>query len=177
MENYFKLLNIEQATIIDLDTLSDHHKKLAAKHHPDTPGNNNDDTNYKLINTAYANLKSPSKRLAHIMLLAGTHYNKRGTVSDHLMDLFMSTAQLLQDTDQFLRKKSSTTSTLALALLEGESQQLQELLGKQIESIEIEQSATLEKAVQATSLESAARDLAFLEKWQAQLKERYASLF
>lgn len=177
MENFFKLLDIEQATIIDLDTLSDHHKKLAAQHHPDTPGKNGDDSHYKLINTAYTTLKSPSKRLAHLIELSGTPYNKRGTVSDHLMDLFMSTAQLLQDTDQFLRKKSSTTSTLALALLESESQQLQELLGKQIESIEAEQSSTLELASQPESLESSARDLAFLEKWQAQLKERYASLF
>ena len=93
------------------------------------------------------------------------------------MDLFMSTAQLLQNTDQFLRKKASTTSTLALALLEGESQQLQEQLGKQIENIEAEQTTTLDKATQPKSIESSARDLAFLEKWQAQLKERYACLF
>ncbi len=177
MENYFKLLNIEQASIIDLETLSDNHKKLAAQHHPDTLGNNGDDTHYKLINTAYANLKSPSKRLAHLMLITGTQYDKRGTVSNHLMDLFMSTAQLLQDTDLFLRRKSSTKSTLALAILEGESQQLQEQLGKQIKHIENEQSSTLKKAKHETSLESPARDLAFLEKWQAQLKERYASLF
>ncbi|MGJ8655663.1 MAG: DnaJ domain-containing protein [Akkermansiaceae bacterium] len=177
MENYFKLLDIAQSTEIDLTQLSDHHKKLAAKHHPDSPGNDGNDTQYKLINTAYATLKSPSKRLTHLLELAGITYEKRGTVSDHLMDLFMSTAQLLQDTDQFLRKKSTTTSALGLALLEPESQLLQEKLGHQIDSIETEKSSTLEKATQIENLASPARDLAFLEKWQAELKERYASLF
>ena len=181
MENYFKLLDVEQATKIDLETLSDHHKKLAAEHHPDHPDNNADDSRYRLINTAYETLKSPSKRLAHWMELKGSHYEKRGTVSDHLMDLFMSTAQILQDTDAFLRKKSTTTSALAMALLEGESQQFQELISTQIDSIEVEKSSTLEKASLkeelAKLLGNAARDLAFLEKWQAQLKERYARLF
>ena len=111
------------------------------------------------------------------MELEGIHYDKRGTVSDHLMDLFMSTAQILQDTDTFLRKKSATTSALGLALIEGESQQLQEDIGKQIDSIETEKSATLEKATETENLSNVARDLAFLEKWQAQLKERYARLF
>jgi DnaJ-class molecular chaperone len=177
MENYFNLLDVKQATHIDLETLSDHHKKLAAEHHPDSPGNDGDDSQYRHINTAYETLKSPSKRLAHLMELEGIHYEKRGTVSDHLMDLFMSTAQILQDTDAFLRKKTTTTSVLAKALLEGESQQLQELISDQIDSIEHEKSTTLENATRAEQLGNAARDLAFLEKWQAQLKERYASLF
>jgi len=181
MDNYFSLLDIEPVVNIDLEKLSDHHKKLAAQHHPDSPESSGDDTQYKLINTAYKALKSPAKRLTHLIEIAGVAYDKRGTVSDHLLDLFMSTAQLLQDADAFLRKKSGTTSALALALLAGESQQLQEQLGKQIEIIDNEQADTLEQATEKEqnnlSLENSARDLAFLEKWQAQLKERYASLF
>jgi hypothetical protein len=111
------------------------------------------------------------------MELAEVHYEKRGTVSDHLMDLFMSTAQILQDADTFLRKKSTTTSVLGKALLEGESQQFQERISEQIDSIEHESTTTLEKASLTENYGDAARDLAFLEKWQAQLKERYASLF
>jgi len=181
MDNFFKLLDIELAVNIDLEKLSDQHKKLAALHHPDRQDRSGDDSQYKLINIAYKTLKSPAKRLMHMMDIAGTDYTKRGTVSDHLLDLFMSTAKLLQDADAFLRKKSNTTSALALALLEGESQQIQELLGKQIEIIETEQSSSIQQAAQSAdnnnSLEHSARDLAFLEKWQAQLKERYASLF
>lgn len=168
---------MKQSVNIDLEALSSNHQKLAAKHHPDNSETNEDDSEYRLINTAYETLKSPSKRLVHLMELAGIHYEKRGTVSDHLMDLFMSTAQILQDTDAFLRKKSTTTSALGLALIEGESQQLQEHIGKQIDSIETQKSATLEKAAETDNLSNVARDLAFLEKWQAQLKERYASLF
>ena len=181
MDNYFNLLDIEPAVDIDLEKLSEHHKKLAAQHHPDHPESLGDDTQYKLINTAYKALKSPANRLAHLMKITDTPYDKRGTVSNHLLDLFMSTAQLLQDTDSFLRKKSSTASTLALALLEAESQQIQEQLGKQIETIDTEQINSLKQAAESAandlSFEHAARDLAFLEKWQAQLKERYSSLF
>jgi DnaJ-domain-containing protein 1 len=177
MENYFKLLDVEKAIHLDLEALAKNHQRIAAAHHPDLPENNGDDTQYRLINTAYATLKSPSKRLAHFMELSGIHYEKRGTVSDHLMDLFMSTAQLLQDTDAFLRKKSATSSILAKALLETESQQLQEHISTQIDTIENEKSVTLENATLSENIANAARDLAFLEKWQAQLKERYASLF
>ena len=123
---------------IDLEKLADQHKKLAAQHHPDNQDNDGDDTQYKLVNTAFKTLKSPAKRLVHIMEISDITYDKRGTVSDHLLDHFMSTAQLLQDADAFLRKKSTTTSALALALLESESQIIQENLGKQIETIEIE---------------------------------------
>ena len=181
MDNYFKLLDIEPEVNIDLEKLSDKHKKLAAKYHPDSQDNDGDDTQYKLVNTAFKTLKSPAKRLMHLMEISNISYDKRGTVSDHLLDHFMSTAQLLQDADAFLRKKSTTTSALALALLEGESQLIQEQLGKQIETIEIEQTRSLQLTTEAEqnnkSLENSARDLAFLEKWQAQLKERYASLF
>ena len=182
MDNYFKLLDIAPKVNIDLENLSDQHKKLAAQHHPDNQDNEEkDDTKYKLINLAFKTLKSPAKRLMHLMEISNISYDKRGTVSDHLLDHFMFTAQLLQDTDAFLRKKSTTTSALALALLEGESQLIQEQLGKQIETIELEQTQSLQLAIEAEknnqSLENSARDLAFLEKWQAQLKERYASLF
>ncbi len=176
MTNYFQLLDIEQATHIDLETLSKHHSELAAKHHPDN-SEHGDDAQYRLLNTAYAILQSHSKRLIHLMELEGIPYEKRGTVSDHLMDFFMSTAQILQDADGFLRKKSATTSALAIALLENESQQLQDIISKQIDYLEAEKASTLEVASNTNQLSNAARDLAFLEKWQAQLKERYASLF
>ena len=109
MDNYFKLLDIEPEVNIDLEKLSDKHKKLAAKYHPDSQDNDGD-TQYKLVNTAFKTLKSPAKRLMHLMEISNISYDKRGTVSDHLLDHFMSTAQLLQDADAFLRKKSTTTS-------------------------------------------------------------------
>lgn len=177
MDNYFTLLNIPQAIHINLENLSSNHQKIAAKHHPDNPNNNSDDTQYQRINTAYKTLKSPSKRLVHLIELAGIPYEKRGTVSDHLMDLFMSTAQTLQDADAFLRKKSTATTHLAKALLESETQIIQERISEKIDSIENEKILTLNQATKQENLTNSARDLAFLEKWQAQLKERYASLF
>ncbi len=177
MENYFNLLEVKPSIQIDLEILSANHKKISASHHPDLKEKNRDDSQYRLINQAFTVLKSPSKRLIHLLELADIPYEKRGTVSDHLMDLFMSTAHLLQETDAFLRKKSATTSILAKALLESESQELQDSISNQIDAIETEKKLTLENADLTENLANAARDLAFLEKWQAQLKERYASLF
>ncbi len=177
MDNYFKLLNIEQNIHIDQDTLAKNHQKIAAEHHPDNPKNNNGDTQYQNINRAYKTLKSPSKRLIHIIELTGMPFEKRGKVSDHLLDLFMSTAQILQESDAIIKKKSATTSYLVKALLESETQITQELISKQIEIIEKETTSALNKAKETNNLTNSARDLAFLEKWQAQLKERYASLF
>lgn len=178
MINYFNLLEIEPAVQIDLDILSDHHKKMAAAAHPDH-SEQGDDSQYRLVNTAYHTLKSDSKRIIHLMEINKLHYEKRGTVSDHLMDHFMSTAKTVQDTDAFLRKKSTATSPLTVALLESESQQLQEEISSHIDSIGNAKTATLSHASieQTEQLANAARDLTFLEKWQAQLKERYARLF
>jgi len=174
MDNYFTLLGMEQEIHLDLELLTKNHQQLAAQHHPDKGG---DENKYRLINTAFSTLKTPSKRIMHLMDILNIQHDKRGTVSDQLMDLFMSTAQLLQETDAFLRKKSAATSALAKALLENESQQFQEHLSNQINIIGSETAQKLQTAEVSDSLAQTARDLAFLEKWQAQLKERYASLF
>ncbi len=177
MNNYFQLLGVPPIIHIDLDELTLLYKKAAAESHPDQGG---DEQHFNLLNTAYQTLKSPSKRLKHLLDVHSISYDKRGTVSNHLMNFFMSTGSTLQHADAFIKKKQATSSALSKALLEGESLEIQEQISEEIDALEKAHSeimAGLSDEIEVTSYAIASRDLAFLEKWQAQLKERYASLF
>lgn len=110
----------------------------------------------------------------------GVAYDARGAVSNDLMDLFMLVGSLVQEADSFIRKKSAASSILAKALLEGESMELQDKLSELIATIESNQSritASFSVPIDDSDLPQTARNLSFLEKWQAQLQQRYGSLF
>ncbi len=174
MINYFHLLSQPENAHLDLDALTESYTALASEHHPDKGG---DELKFNEINTAYQTLKSPSQRLKHLMELAEINYDKRGTVSNHLMNTFMSTGETLQKADTFIKKKQAATSALAKALLEPQTIDIQESISQQIDNIEQQQQQTLANTTSPDHYEISSRDLAFLEKWQAQLKQRYASLF
>lgn len=175
--NHFQTLGIEASITLDLDSLRDSYQKLAAESHPDQGG---DKATFDSINLAYNTLRSPSKRLKHYMELKGIEYDARGSVTSDLMDLFMSVGETLQKTDAFLRKKSAATTALAKALLEPESMLMQDTLGEQISKVEQKQSeylALLSSSPADEILPQITRNLAFLEKWYAQLQQSYAGLF
>jgi len=177
MDNYFELLTISPSPRIDLGLLDDHYKASAAVAHPDQGGSKEA---FDLLNLAYKTLRNPSLRIRHLLEIHSIEYDKRGSVSNDLMNFFMSTGELIQKADAFIKKKQQTTSVLGKALLEAESVEMQEDISVQIDKLEGVQVETLEalpEIVEGQFYEIAARDLAFLEKWQAQLKERYASLF
>ena len=114
------------------------------------------------------------------MQVNGVEHNPRGAVSNDLMDLFMQVGALLQETDAFIRKKSLASSFLAKALLEGESMETQDKLSELLVIIETQQetiTARFSQNIELDTLPQLSRNLAFLEKWQAQLQQRYGSLF
>lgn len=175
--NAFDTFSLTPSLTLDLDELRETYQNLAAENHPD---NNGDKARFDEINKAYAILKSPSQRLKAFMVNHGIEHDARGAVSNDLMDLFMQVGALIQEADAFIRKKSAATSALAKALLEGESMDLQDKLSKLIATIESNQSAITElftSSIPEENLSQISRNLAFLEKWQAQLQQRYGSLF
>lgn len=177
MENYFELLNVSPSPRIDLGLLDDHYKLSAAEAHPDQGGSK---AAFDNLNKAYKTLKNPSLRIAHLLELHSIDYEKRGSVSNNLMNFFMSTGELIQQADAFIKKKQQATSVLSKALLENDSVEMQENISTQINRLESVQQQTLDtlpEEINTPLYEVAARDLAFLERWQAQLKERYARLF
>ena len=174
MIDFFQLFELPRSAMVCAKHISEKYKQLAAQCHPDQGG---DELEFNQLNDAYSVLRSASKRLKHLMDLAGTSYDRRGVVSDHLMNYFMSTGEILQQADALIQKKSTTTSALSLALLENESLLIQEKISEQIDQLTRQVDATLEQASTSNSYETGYRDLAFLENWQAQLKQRYGSLF
>ncbi len=174
MINYFELLSQPANAQLNIDDLTKSYTVHAAENHPDKGGS---EQKFDEITTAYKILKSPSKRLKHLMELARIIYDRHGSVSNHLMNTFMSTGKILQEADNFIKKKEAATSFLTKALLEPLSIDIQESISQQIDIIEQQQNETLEATITQAHYETSSRDLAFLEKWQAQLKQRYASLF
>ncbi len=175
--NAFDTFSLPPALVLDLDNLREVHQNLAAKNHPDKEG---DKKQFEKINQDYATLRSPAKRLKAFMDHEGFEYDARGAVSNDLMDLFMQVGALIQEADAFIRKKSAATSVLAKALLEAESMEIQDKLSELIGIIESNQSQITESftsPIDNSQLPQIARNLSFLEKWQAQLQQRYGSLF
>lgn len=175
--NAFDTFSLEPHLAIDLDRLKVLYQNLAAANHPDSGGNK---TEFERINQDYQTLLSPAKRLKTFMETKGIEHDSRGAVSNDLMDLFMQVGSLVQEADSFIRKKSAATSVLAKALLEGESMELQDKLSELIAKIEAQQETitqVLSTEFPYDQLPQIARNLAFLEKWQAQLQQRYGALF
>ncbi|MGJ8672571.1 DnaJ domain-containing protein [Rubritalea sp.] len=175
--NAFKTFSLEPSLSIDLDQLKQSYKNLAASHHPDSGG---EKAEFEKVNLAYAALQSPAKRLKAYMEIQEIPHDSRGAVSNDLMDLFMQVGSLVQEADAFIRKKSSATSVLAKALLEGESMEVQDKLSALIAIIEHSQeaiTANFPNDIPQEQLPQLARNLSFLEKWQAQLQQRYGALF
>ena len=175
--NAFDTFSLTPTLVLDLKDLREIYQNLAAENHPDNDG---DKQQFEKINLDYAVLRSPSKRLKAFMQHEGIKYDSRGAVSNDLMDLFMRVGSLVQEADAFIRKKSAATSILAKALLEAESMELQDKLSELIAIIESNQSKITESfssPINDSELPQIARNLSFLEKWQAQLQQRYGSLF
>lgn len=175
--NAFETFSLQPSLELNTNSLKEIYQNLAASNHPDNGG---EKEQFDLINKHYQELKSPSSRLKLYMQVKGIEHDPRGAVSNDLMDLFMQVGSLLQSSDAFLRKKSQATSVLAKALLEAESMETQEQLSDLIavveEKVESLTSSFTEK-LEERALPQLARNLAFLEKWQAQLQQRYGALF
>lgn len=179
----FDLLNLPYYANLDEDMLRKRFQTISAELHPDKGGC---EIKFREVNQAYQTLRTASGRLKELFRIYNIEYSPRGSVSDDLMDLFMSTGDLLQRIDAHIRKKEAATTALTKALLEPVSMQLQQSLSNQIQTVEstleatsstlpvIDQQGVTNSVALATAT---ARNLAFLEKWRAQLRERFGQLF
>ncbi|MFM2297859.1 MAG: hypothetical protein RL117_1566 [Verrucomicrobiota bacterium] len=136
------------------------------------------------LTAAYQLLLSPASRLRHWLEKQGHSGSDRGAIDGELLDSFTKVAQVLQSTDELLRRREQCQTALAKALMENALQQgrmqvencqaeLQELLRTKIALFPHITAGTL-------SPEQAwccVRDLSFIEKWQRQLRERYGKFF
>lgn len=185
MSNAFALLGLPRAAALDPDALQ--HAWLAASRaaHPDQPGG--DAARAAEVNAAHQTLLAPEKRLKHLLDLHEVPW-KAVPISEEMMTLFSRIGTALQSTASFLKRRQSAASALAKALLAPDEMRLRE----DLEALAVQIEADREKHLDTlpaldTRLQSGdstvlpdlqilqAR-LAYLSKWQQQLREALLSL-
>jgi len=176
--NYFQLFDLEAKSLIDSDLLKSRYQEKAKQQHPDQGG---DEDAFQQLNKAYNTLKLPHERLKYLLKIHHISFFPRGSVSSHLLDSFMPISELSQTINQHIKSFSSSSSSLAKALLSSRSMELQEELEKWIATIETIETKTLDglttQAIDSSEFQVTIRDLAFIFKWKAELRELYSQLF
>jgi len=181
--NHFNALDLPEQAALEEEQIKEAFQALAATAHPDQGG---DEATFKALNTAYQTLLNPTTRLRHLLETHDVSFDARGQVDSALMDQFMPVGDLIQRTDAHLRDLETAASALSKALLTPKTMELQEAIEKQINSLDTLQSSQFESLANysgeniqdcADAAGTTARNLAFLDKWKAQLRERYAQLF
>lgn len=176
--NPFTRLGLKQRLVIAEDELREAFRAAGMKDHPDAGGSSGD---FAGLQEAYARLSRPSLRLRAWLAAEGIQGDERGSISPALLDLFSSVGAVLQKADTVTKRRESSLSVLAKAMLEPAVQEAREALEDEMEKIT---TAIREQEERFPEIESGkgdpwrtARDLAFLEKWQAELKSRFAALW
>ena len=104
-ENYFGALGMAQALVVHEAELKDAWHRAAA-------GN----TNNEEIHRAYAVLRDPAKRIAHLLELHGRKSASAESPGAQLFDLFLEVAGTLKNADTIVTQIESATSALQRAV-------------------------------------------------------------
>lgn len=146
--------------------------------HPDAGGSGD---GFARLQQAFARLSSPARRLRSWLDARGLAGDERGAISPALLDLFGRVGGALQQADAVAKRRDAALSALAKAMLEPAVQQareaLEDALAPVAAAIQAEEARFPELEAGRGDPWRTARDLAFLEKWQAELKARYAALW
>lgn len=174
----FERLGLERRLAISEEELREAFRAAGKRDHPDAGGAGED---FTALQEAYARLSSPAKRLRAWMECQGIQGEERGSISADLLDLFAKVGASLQQADEVTRRRSASLSALAKAMLEPQVQAAREGLEAALEQVGV---ATAAREASFAEIEAGsgepsvtARDLAFLEKWQGELKARFAGLW
>lgn len=174
----FERLGLERRLAIAEDELREAFRAAGKREHPDAGGSGE---GFPAVQEAFKVLSSPSRRLKAWMEAKGITGDERGAISPGLLDLFAKVGAALQKADDVTKRREAAQSALAKALLEHQVQLAREGLEAALEEVagakekEEESFARIEAGEGDPALVS--RDLAFLEKWQAELKSRFAGLW
>lgn len=178
MTDAFEQLGLLRRLDLSEEELRSAFREAGKRVHPDAGGS---DTEFSKLQEAFTLLSSPSRRLKHWLVLQGVAGDERGSISPELMDLFTQVGGIVQPADELIRQREAALSVLGKAMLEGRTQQTRESLERMQtvldEAIAAKSSAFPEVGVGTADGWQLTRDLAFLEKWQAQLRERYGKLW
>ena len=184
----FTALGLPRAAAIDESMLHRAYTERSRTAHPDHGGS---ETMAAQVNAAYETLRHPEKRLKHLLEIAGPPEAsawRTVPLDESMMRLFSELGKAMQSAADFLERKRKAGSALAKALLAGEEMKHRETLesiGFEIESGRKE----MEAGLPVLDLALAKQDgdawkqvamtqarLAYLAKWQAQIRETLLAL-
>ncbi len=149
--------------------------------HPDAGGGEGE---FAALREAFAVVSSPSRRLMHWLELRGTPGDIRGAVDSSLMDFFSEVGAITQRAEEIIRKRDEAKSALVRAMMESDTQVCRESVEQGISKVE---SMIRQECLKFVEFESApepdwvaastaARNLAFLEKWRTGLRGCFSRL-
>jgi len=182
MEDAFKRLGLERGLSVDEGELRAAFDRHCAEMHPDAGG---DPEEFARLREAHAILRSPAKRLRHWLETGGVAWEAGGSVPDMLMGMFGAIGELLQRVDGLTENKAAARSALGRSLLEREGMELLAEVEGRMDAVRgvreelagrFEEFASAGAQVCAGEAAEVARALVFLEKWEGQLRERWAGL-
>lgn len=164
--NCFAVLGLEPAPAVDLDDLQRRYHDRLKSAPEDEAG----------LHRAFETLRDPVKRLSHLLILAGAEPVRSGALPGAMMDLFSRLAPQLQGSAKLLEELRRASSALSRALLAAREVDAQKELQGSLAEVNRLRGEILEllPRVPAGDLEAIRRchsQLAFLEKWRAQVQE------
>lgn len=138
-----------------------------------------DGADHAALNAAYELLLAPEKRLKHLIEIAAPEDAKQWravTMSDDLMQLFMSLGKARPEAEALIEKRAKSQSALTKALLEKQTfimrERLEEVgIALDEKRQELEGSLITMDGANWRAIAEAQARFAYLAKWQTQVRE------
>ena len=170
-------MGLPRAPSVDAEALARQFDALSRTRHPDAGG---EAAAFARLAEARRLLSSTALRLRHLLELEHPGTRLEGALSPSLMDLFAAVGPALQAAGDLERRRAAASSALARALLApGQMHAREELerLGAEVaDRLEAIDAASRLWDGTAGTLTAWAREAAFLEKWQAQIRDALSRL-
>ena len=173
----FAEMGLPRSPVVDEDALARQFDALSRTRHPDAGG---EAAAFARLAEARRLLSSTSLRLRHLLELEHPETRLDGTLSPALMDVFTALGPALQTAQDLERRKTSASTALARALLAPQEMLARETLETWAESLahRLDGIADASRSWDGTAapLAAWAREAAFLEKWQSQVRHALTRL-
>lgn len=173
----FAEMGLPRSPVVDEDALARQFDSLSRLRHPDAGG---EAAAFARLAEARRLLSSTALRLRHLLELEHPGSRLEGDLTAGLMDLFATLGPALQQAQDLERRKAAASSALARALLATEEMRAREILEPMAESLagRLSAVAVASRSWDGTAqpLAAWAREAAFLEKWQSQVRHALTHL-
>lgn len=194
MNNPFEVLGLEPALDLDATTLEDAYRAASKQHHPDSDSGGGDPDAFARVGSAKATLDRLSSRIPAALQALGfdkpeSAGNGSAPMSGDLMDLFAELSPAIQQVEEVAKKKLAAQSELARALLANEEiaarrplesagLRIQQAIDSRLSHLPALDIGLAQKSPEAApTARRLAHELAFLEKWQDQVRATLMKLF